>query len=191
MLRVSYSFSSSLSGLLGRQSSYEGCPKPLAYPSLGGTRNATTEFLAPTTEIPSDLAPDAHATFPSTTMARVLYEVWDPSPFLSRALQIRVPKDHHKLQQGVICLQALSIMQLCSLRFIAALALYIVPSHGSPIAFPEHKLEEINALRAEGVSEVRTFLFNTVDSTSYPWCTLIERPLMFSFNVTISNADTY
>ena len=165
MLRVSYCFSSSLSGSLERQSSYEGCPRPLAYPCLGGTRNATTDFHAPTIEIPSDLAPDAHTTSPSTTMARVLYEVWDPSPFLSRALQIRLPKDHHKLHQGSICLQALSIMQLYSLQFIAALALYIVPSHGSPIAFPEHKLEEINALRAEGVSEVRNFLSNTVDSS--------------------------
>ncbi|KAL2049916.1 hypothetical protein ABVK25_009783 [Lepraria finkii] len=37
--------------------------------------------------------------------------------------------------------------------FLTALALRILPSHGFPIAFSEHKLEEINALRAEGISE--------------------------------------
>ena len=71
--------------------------------------------------------------------------------------------------------------------FLTALALRILPSHGFPIAFSEHKLEEINALRAEGISEVSLTLLIKSSPSYY---LVNERPLTFSFNVTISNADT-
>jgi hypothetical protein len=51
--------------------------------------------------------------------------------------------------------------------FLAALALLAVPSHTSPMPFSEHKLEEINALRAEGVSEV-SGLSSKMIASHYP-----------------------
>ncbi len=42
------------------------------------------------------------------------------------------------------------------LSLLIALVLFVAGSSTSPLAYPNGKLEEINALRAQGVSEVRS-----------------------------------
>ena len=133
----------------------ENC-QPLAHTGLGRTRNALSEFHAITTEMPSDLALDAHATPLTAMLVQVLYGVWDPSPLDSRS-----PPDTSF--QNI--LQKMHLSTLSSL--LTALAFLAVPSHTSPMPFSEHKLEEINALRAEGVSEVSR-LSSKMITSHYP-----------------------
>ncbi|KAL2043749.1 hypothetical protein N7G274_003268 [Stereocaulon virgatum] len=94
--------------------------------------------------------PRCHLTLHWKLMRPLLGQCWSksymgcgiPRPLISSHPQILLRKK--KFQN----------MHLSTLSsFLAALAFLVVPNYTSPMPFSEHKLEEINALRAEGVSE--------------------------------------